>query len=394
MMANRSASIVLATLLAGCPQTKAPAESAKPVRPLQPPVVSTVACPTPTPRADSTCSLDKAAPMPVPLAAFAAAATGGNLYVAGGAMNTNGSVTSHETFYSPLDENGVPGTWKTTAQIPGSIMQTSMAGFRGHLYLVGGAVSAVDRNEPIAKVSIGKIGKGGAVESWIAGPDLPEPSAGGASVVLNGFLYSIAGYSKPGGGTTSTGAVFVSRILPDGSLGPWRATHALPGGRFFTSAAGGGKSIYVVGGFYELSATIGSFKAGSRDCEANKVLVGAQDADGMITSWSQATTFAQEVVTASVGVVDNQLVVAGGFSHHHPEGSQEVIAAPIGADGMPGAWSLVAYLPDSGTSRGGAYTDSSLYVLGGNSMFGGKAALLPSTIQIASRTGRVTCSAP
>lgn len=84
--------------------------------------------------------------------------------------------------------------------------------------------------------------------AWIAGwqdqATLMVPRAGAASVEANGVIYAVGGID----GTRFLNSTEYARILPDGTLSPWRATTPLQERRGFFSAVSHQKYIYVVGG--------------------------------------------------------------------------------------------------------------------------------------------------
>lgn len=87
-----------------------------------------------------------------------------------------------------------------------------------------------------------------AQATWIAGwetrSSLMSARAGAASVEANGVIYVIGGID----GTRFLSSTESARIMPDGSLSPWRTATRLQERRGFFSAVTYQKYIYVVGG--------------------------------------------------------------------------------------------------------------------------------------------------
>jgi hypothetical protein len=334
--------------------------------------------------------------MAVPLGAASAVIAGSFAYVIGGSINLNGTQGSRSVYFAKLDGKGIPGLWTATSSLPSPVMQTGAATVDQTVYVMGGAIPSSGKNEIVATVSLAKIESNGALSAWTEGPPLPEPMAGAAAVVLNGYAYLIGGYNKAGGATTSLGTVYVSPIGHDGRLGPWTTTTPLPSGRYFHSAtASKAGYIYVVGGFYgEPGITTSIFKTGKMECEPRRILVGRQQPDGSIRDWTPGAPFAEEAVTPIVAVMDSTLVVIGGYSHRTTEGSVNVLAAPLGATGSIGHWNVVAQLPETAISRAGAASDTAVYTFGGSETAGDKVRLTAAVNVVPIRDGKASCAGP
>src|SRR4029077_9992089 len=72
---------------------------------------------------------------------------------------------------------------------------------------------------------------------------------GSTAVILGGYIYITLGYSWLPGGNTITGRTFYSKIIGDGTLGPWvEITPSPAGGITYAAVCADSSYMYQVGG--------------------------------------------------------------------------------------------------------------------------------------------------
>ncbi len=132
-----------------------------------------------------------------------------------------------------------------------------VAGVLGQTYLyVGGS----DGTAALADTYVSHTVGTGNVDSWSAGPALPEARSDAASVVVGSTLYVIGGNGPDGKPTRTT---FSMTIANDGKLGAWVTEEklALPEPRAGASAVAVSDGLVVLGGTDGTAATRGVWKS-------------------------------------------------------------------------------------------------------------------------------------
>jgi hypothetical protein len=342
---------------------------------------------------------DNIVPMPANLAAAAAVVSNGYAYVVGGTTDTTGSAgTTHVYYVQILVDETLGNTWKSTTAIPvaGGLFKASIAASNGFIYLLGGAIPGPDFNTVQSSTFSVKANADGSLGNWVAGPPLPSARDAGAAVIVNGFLYWIGGNPAKSNGAESEGAdeaqapVYVSAIQPDGSLGAWAETAALPAGRESLAAAAtsnstGDNFIYVIGGKYF---------GGTVDCDPNKILVGKVNSDGTIACWSQATPFTLNVEAAGAAIIGDTLFAVGGLTWYMgaPGQNPQIVAATLNPDGSIGSeWLQVGVLPDMAIERAVAASDSAIYSFGGDPTTAGMTVPFNTSVSMLAPDGTLKC---
>lgn len=336
-------------------------------------------CDDPIKQSSTLCPIAAGSPLPVGLANAAGVIEGGHAYLIGGTQAENEIVTQPEVYVAQLGTNDTLGTWATTAPLPKALSRVTAAASNGFIYALGGIVA--HGGTTIQKsVFVGTIAADGTITAWAAGPDLPGPRAAGAAVIVNNFLYFLGGYPD----NRPVADVYVAPINADGTLGAWKTTTALPTGRMQFSALENHGRIYVVAGSYQNSAAT---------CEASTVLVGTVNADGTIEGWQTTSTWAEGVFSGAASIVNDTLVVGGGFVQRGDKFVQtsSVVAAPITvSDGSVGKFKFIAALPVGNAALGGASSATAAWFFGGNPSGAGGLATSATAVKVAGGTN--TCS--
>jgi Kelch motif/Galactose oxidase, central domain len=183
------------------------------------------------------------APIPSPVAYFAAAVVGTKIYVIGG---ENGAVSSSAVQVYDAARN----QWSTSTQYPITIGTTTGHAIGDDIYVVGGLVTPFG---PFTAATYRGRVQGNSI-AWTPVRSYPTPICDHASGVLGGALYVAAGNTGP----ASTDAVH--RYDPGDNI--WTAVDALP---VVTATVGqmpnDGESLYFTSGFdnrksFKLTPTI------------------------------------------------------------------------------------------------------------------------------------------
>lgn len=169
------------------------------------------------------------------------------------------------TVTAPVTFNPSAVTWAAGPNLPAAISGAGVAfaqfATSGFVYAVGGAGAG---GVPVASVSYASVNPDGTLGPWTASTALPTalafPAAVAATqrnsaVATNGFLYALGGATNAAGAPVST--VYRAPINTDGSVGAWvtNAT-ALPAPARSVAAIIQYGSMYVFGGATTSNAPI------------------------------------------------------------------------------------------------------------------------------------------
>ena len=172
----------------------------------------------------------------------------------GGAFNHQSMVINNVIYvieqkgyvaYSKVEENGDLAPWNyAQSQFPEGMGNNyfSAAAHRDCIYVMGGLYTdkLTGNGNESAMVIMSRVSPDGSLGPWVKTSPLPEPRMGGAAVATSGFLYYVGGGNQR--------KVFFAKILEDASLGEWRETQPLPSNRGGMQAFASANYLYVAGG--------------------------------------------------------------------------------------------------------------------------------------------------
>ena len=227
----------------------------------------------------------------------------------------------------------------------------------GQTYLyVGGS----DGTAATADVYLSHAVGTGNIDTWSAGPALPEARSDAASVVVGSTLYVIGGTGPDGTPTTTT---FSITIRNDGTLGDWVTEEklALPEPRSGASAVAVSDGLVVLGGTDGTAATRSVWKS-------------QNDSSGKPGAWAAQEPLAEANVDAVAVHVGDIIFVAGGRN----EAGSVVATVQQGFVGGPNAtpedpnivsawrYSADTNLPGPRTDMSGFTANGGIYLQGGS----------------------------
>jgi hypothetical protein len=288
----------------------------------------------------------------------------GYVYVIGG--QDSGITAKSTVYYAKLNADGSTGTWQTNANpLPyGRYSLTSVVA-NGYIYAIGGEIGGIQQSS----VYYAKLNADGSTGTWQTNANVIPGGGrwGHSSVVANGYVYVIGGFS-------SASTVYYAKLNADGSTGAWQTNaNVIPdGGRYMHSSIVANGYVYVIGG-----QNTGTYAPQST------VYYAKLNADGSTGTWQTNANPLLATIEAPASVVANgHVYVIGGWGGTT---QSTVYYAKLNADGSTGSWTTnVNALPDARYAHSSVLANGYVYVIGGSG--GGGAAV--STVYYAS-TSRI-----
>jgi N-acetylneuraminic acid mutarotase len=241
-----------------------------------------------------------------PREAHASVVKNGYLYVIGGLYNDGSDHYLSDVQYAPINADGDPGMWA-----PASYSLTDLRGAhasvvdKGYLYVIGGHNGSTYYDD-VQYVHIDPVN--GDLGSWTtANFTFTTKRLGHTSVVHNGYLYVIGGYTNEGS-VRSLNDVQYAPINADGSLGSWKAGSSFDKPRRAHASVVYKGYLYVIGGHDDINYF-------------NDVQYAHIKANGSLGSWTTTSPFATERQGHAVVVYNSRLYVIGGYdgSNYHDD---------------------------------------------------------------------------
>ncbi|MBI4991617.1 MAG: hypothetical protein HZB99_00140, partial [Candidatus Harrisonbacteria bacterium] len=186
----------------------------------------------------------------------------GYIYSIGGGASINDDSVTTQVYYAKLNKDGSTGSWKINANtlpVAGRFEHSTVAA-NGYVYVMGGCQG--NCGSATSSVVYAKLNGDGSIGIWASTTAMAAPRLGAASVVANGYVYVISGYS--GGSKTD---VYYAKINNDGSLGNWSInSYSLPTSGSYGEGVGAtvvNGYVYVGGGGVAVNAPISYAKLNS-----------------------------------------------------------------------------------------------------------------------------------
>jgi hypothetical protein len=283
---------------------------------------------------------------------FGAVVYNGYLYLTGGLIGTY----SNDTVYAQINANGSVGAFQSTTNFGTSRYNQASVVSNGYLYILGG-FSGSSLND----VQFAKIDPAGqnTLFTTTGNTALPQVRNYAGSVAYNGYVYVLGGSSTTTRSATGSSNVIYAPLSANGKIGAW-----VTGTTFVSSRVhDDGVAVVYKGYLYYIAgfATSASF--------SNEVQVASINATtGAVGAWADTTALTVGRIGPSAWAYNgNMYVAAGGHATTDTacntvsaSGCSDVLMAPIGSNGMLGAWVNQAYLPTA--SYGGQATTRANYV--------------------------------
>ena len=204
-----------------------------------------------------------------------------------------------------------------TTSLPTATSQATSVVYNGYVYEIGGFTTAAT-----STVDYAHINSNGTLGVWTATTSLPSVMENATSVVYRGFVYEIGGYT----GSAYVATVDYASINSNGTLGTWIATTSLPMTTEVATSVVYNGYVYEIGG-YDGSTTVST------------VYYAPINSNGTIGSWTTTTSLPVATYDSTSVVYNEYVYEIGGWN------VSTVDYAPINANGTLGIWTSTTSLP-------------------------------------------------
>ncbi len=229
--------------------------------------------------------------VPDNLAWTSAAAYNGYVYVVAGANDT---IYTDTVYVAKLNANGSVGTWSTTTPAPYTSSSASVVAYNGYLYYIGGFDGVVIN----AGVSYAPINADGTLGAWASATNTFPNAWAGASVIVNdNYIYLLGGNT----GISPDDSVTYAPINANGSIGSWTATTSLPDTLTAGAAVVHNGRVYFAGGNDGSARTDGVYYA-------------TFNPNGTLGTWQTTTALPEEREGAGLVEYNGYLFSIGGYN--------------------------------------------------------------------------------
>jgi hypothetical protein len=266
----------------------------------------------------------------------ACATANGFLYFMGGG---DGPQTS--CYYARINPDGTLGDWQTTTDLPAARGWFTADATANHIYACGGWNPSGLTNA----VYYAPLDTSGPIGPWTSATALPVALYTQGGIQIDSCVYIVGGSLSVSGPVVAD--VRYARIQPDGSLGDWNATCALPQALRIMGVVAHDSFVYSVGG----RANDGFAR--------NVVYCAVRSEDGSLGAWNATTSLPNPMDGLTCGVAGDRIYALGA------DGGTWVYSAPFNPDGSLGAWQSEAALPGIRWAADGLAVNDWLYVTGG-----------------------------
>jgi hypothetical protein len=290
--------------------------------------------------------------LPGALSDFAAVTAKGHLFVIGG--NAPGGQYQKKVYSAMIQDDGLLGHWVEATELPQALMGHTAVVAHDHLFLLGG----FNTNGFQATVFSARINEDGTLGEWTALPALPEPLAVNASVSAHGYIYVLGGrkFNSP---LTVSDKIHRAKVNADGTLGEWETLPtALPRSSMWHEAVATCDHLYLIAG---QDATINEY-SGVYQAEIQP--------DGSLGTWNETAALPKTLAAHAAAAVGGGILVTGGWSSPDPlfAPQRSVYWAPLDPDCTLGDWVELTPLPYRTYKHALVATDHYIYNLGGGSI--------------------------
>jgi hypothetical protein len=236
-------------------------------------------------------------PLPFPHhRGFATCTYGDLVYIFGG--DSTGAATGHMDYvgFARVESDLTLGPWTETTSIPNRAWMPEVIRYGDKVYLMGGYVNGGSSGTYAATIQ-----PDNTLGAWQPQSSLPTGVYGHTSVLNGDQIYVL--------GNWNGNAVYHAQILPGGDLGPWQSTTPLPANLYASDAAIHDGKLFVFGG-KEIVGGVQTVVPYVRFAQIQP--------DGNLGSWMMTDAMPSERWFHQVEISDDHVFVVGGSINAGP----------------------------------------------------------------------------
>lgn len=279
---------------------------------------------------------------------------------AGNSPNCTTRTDTIQTFQIYNSDSGAPASYSSSANLfPVDRFGASATVSNSRIYIAGGCIGVLDCNNATNVVEYAPLNPDGSVGSWSTTAALPADRVFGQLEQAGGTLYYIGGQDDA---ETPQSTIYYATPAADGSIGAWSTASGGVGDTAAGAAAARtqfgatvwNNRIYVVGGF-----------DGAKNSTSTVFVSPQLNAGGNIAadSWTSATGINVARNGATAVAYANNLYVLGGQDGLNF--LSDVQYTQINSDGTLDNWAYTASLPRSVSHADGFAANGYMYIFGG-----------------------------
>jgi hypothetical protein len=273
--------------------------------------------------------------------AYAEVATGGYVYVVGGAGAGGAPVTT--VYYAAVGATGTLGAWNSTSALPTALVSPAVVAATtrnsavpsgGFLYVIGGSTTAA--GAPVNTVYRATISNtDGSLSGWTSAGSLPAALRSVGAAVAFGSLYVVGGATS---GNAPVTATYRSPIQVTGNLN-FSAQAALPAARARFGFGVAGLYLYAFGGDAAALATNDTADGATRVAQIYYAKLNPSTRDIGTAGWATNGTGLPTARAAHTAVLGfGNLLLTGGLYSGAATATSENSYAAINTDGTVGSF--------------------------------------------------------
>ncbi|HET9012126.1 MAG TPA: hypothetical protein VFN38_09955 [Gemmatimonadaceae bacterium] len=263
------------------------------------------------------------------------------VYTVGGADAANVAVTT--MYRAQVQTSGALGAWSTMTPLPAARAYHTVVAATAYtapldttttaayVYAVGGVDATA---QTVSSVYVTKVSPDGTVGAWQSTTALPAALHSAAGAVFRGYLYLVGGADNANAPVATT---YRAAVKADGTLGAWETLAPLPQATSHLSLTQFGPYLYAVGGNL---GTVTPVLNTSTTTESGMVYAatinlrdGSLGSAGWVTQTSMTKARSKHSTLAAGGALLTSSGVYGGAA-----GSSENSYALLNASGGVGSW--------------------------------------------------------
>lgn len=261
--------------------------------------------------------------------------------------------SKYDTISSSTSSNGGRLTWQIdNTPVPSALIFHAEAAEGSHVYILAGKEE--DEGSSLSLVNNvwkGDVGISGKIDNWAKLNGLPKAVALGESVVVNGKIYFLGGYSQNASKTEYNSEIYAANVNGDGTLGNWGVVGHLPQAMSSFGLVENNGHLIVVGG------------RGS-ESTFRQVYTAVINGDGTIGNWRSTNSLPQNLARAGVVKVGSYIFVVGGQDDN--SFSTNVYYTTVNDDGTVQPWTLSQnHLPQGVCCGATTVANGYIYLTGG-----------------------------